>query len=171
MFVGPGLPSCQTGIVHFVFQKVELRKAVVAWKRTAQVAKEQTEEEQETQVTGHHSVWLSLCALKLLPRNPLCHWSHSSDIFPYSLHVLVGPVSQVPGYPQQIDSSEVSETGWTGKGAHEHIRHYPGEDEWLHWETVQPGIYTTTYAHTYSYVPVPPYSASCKVHPCICVHR
>ena len=55
MLVGLGIPSCQTGVVHFVFQKVELRKAVVAWKRTAQAAKEQTEEEQETQVTGHHS--------------------------------------------------------------------------------------------------------------------
>ena len=71
MLVGLGIPSCQTGVVHFVFQKVELRKAVVAWKRTAQAAKEQTEEEQETQVTGHHSAWLSLCVLKLLPCNQL----------------------------------------------------------------------------------------------------
>ena len=50
MFVGLGIPSCQTGIC---FQKVELQKADAAWKRTAEVSMEQTEEETEAQVTRY----------------------------------------------------------------------------------------------------------------------
>ena len=49
-----------------VLQKVELRKADVAWKIAAEVAKEQTEEEQETQVIRHRGTCLSLCAVNLL---------------------------------------------------------------------------------------------------------
>ena len=52
MFVSLGIPSCQTGIC---FQKVELRKADAAWKRTSEVSMEQTEEETEAQVTRYHS--------------------------------------------------------------------------------------------------------------------
>ena len=40
----------------YVLQKVELRKADVAWKRTAETAKELTEEEKETQVIKHLSL-------------------------------------------------------------------------------------------------------------------
>ena len=54
-----------TTICCNILQKVELRKADVAWKRTAKVAKEQTEEEQETQVTQHYSA-VCLSALKLI---------------------------------------------------------------------------------------------------------
>ena len=53
-----------------VLQKVELRKADVAWKRSSEVSMEQTEEQKETQVTGHHSAWL-YCTVKLLPCNLL----------------------------------------------------------------------------------------------------
>ena len=56
-----------------VLQKVELRKADVAWKRTSEVSTEQTEEEKEAQVTRYHSAWLSSCTVKPLPCNPLCH--------------------------------------------------------------------------------------------------
>ena len=38
-----------------VLQKVELRKADVAWKRASEVSMEQTEEEKEAQVTRYHS--------------------------------------------------------------------------------------------------------------------
>ena len=54
-----------------VSQKVELRKADVAWKRTAEVSMKQTEKEKETQVTRYHSAWLSSCTIKLLPCNVL----------------------------------------------------------------------------------------------------
>ena len=84
-----------------VLQKVELRKAEIAWKRAAEVAKEQTEEEQETQVITHHNTdysFVLLCCAIL------------SSVNDSMSPLLVGSVSQVPGHPEQVDSSEVSET-------------------------------------------------------------